>query len=358
MNIRQLLELTIKNKASDLHLIVGIPPTLRINGDLQAVTGAGVLESEQAKSLVLATLDEKQKQLFLDNKEIDFSYALPDGSRFRANAYFAQGSMAIALRAIQAEVPTIKELNLPEILYQFAALRQGFILVTGPTGHGKSTTVASILKEINENQKVHIVSIEDPIEYILEPRKSIISQREVGHDTLSWKKALRSCLREDPDVVFVGEMRDLETIASALTIAETGHLVLSTLHTNSAPQTIDRIIDVFPEGSKRQISLQLASVLGAVVSQRLIPTVDNSRVPAVEILLSNPAVKTAIRENKTHMIDNIIQTSLESGMVLLERSLASWIRQGKVNLETAQSYAIRPDELNRYLRQQKITIAK
>lgn len=355
MNIKELLELTIKNRASDLHLLAGVPPTLRINGELAPIANAAPLTAEAVKEMILSLLSEKDKEAFFQQKEIDFSYSLGD-YRFRINAYFSQGTVAAAFRMILAQVPALKDLNLPEILYQFVELKQGFVLVTGPTGHGKSTTVASILAEINRTRRVHIVSIEDPIEYIIKPDKAIVSQREIGNDTLAWKNALRSALREDPDVVFVGEMRDLETIASALTIAETGHLVFSTLHTNSAAETIDRIVDVFPEGSKQQIRLQLANVLGAVISQRLIPTLDNSRVPGVEILLSTHAVKTAIREAKTHMIDNIIQTSLELGMVSLERSLANWVRKGKISLETARLFALRPNELNRQLRQVNISI--
>lgn len=356
MAIKNLLKLTIRNKASDLHLLAGLPPTLRVNGELMPVTSLKPLAPEEVKEMIVSLLPEEKKDSFLQQKEIDFSYSLESEYRFRINAYFTRGNVAASFRVIPNEIPTIKELNLPEIIHQFVNLRQGFILVTGPTGHGKSTTVASILAEINRTRRAHIISIEDPIEYIIKPDKAIISQREVGEDTLSWANALRSVLREDPDVVFVGEMRDLETVASALTIAETGHLVFSTLHTNSAAETIDRIIDVFPEGSKDQIRLQLANVLGAVVSQRLVPTVDNSRVPAVEILLSTPAVKTAIRENKTHMIDNIIQTSLELGMFSLERSLANWVRKGKIGLEVAQSFALRLNELNRQLRRVNISI--
>jgi len=350
MDIKSLLKLTISNNASDLHIIPGTPPTLRINGELQPITNSEILTSQITEKLILEVLTDKQKQYYLEKRELDFSYSFDDGSRFRINVYFSKNGMAGAFRAIKAEIPRIDNLNLPNIIHQFADLRQGFILVTGPTGQGKSTTVASILEEINTKRKTHIVSIEDPIEYLLESKKSIISQREIGSDTLSFNSALRSCLREDPDVVFVGEMRDLESISLALTIAETGHLVFSTLHTNSAAQTIDRVIDVFPEGSKSQIRLQLASVLGAVISQRLLPTLDNSRAPAVELLLANAAVRNSIREGKTHMIDNIIQTSLDFGMVSLERSLAGMVRKGVVSTETAASFSLRPDELNRQLR--------
>ena len=354
MDIKKLLELALKNNASDLHILFGIAPTLRINGELEPITGKTSFEKSEIKEAILSLLDENQKKIFLEKKELDFSFEFERGTRFRVNAYHAQGSVAASFRLIKPRIPTIEELNLPEMLRRFTELRQGFVLVVGPTGHGKSTTVAVILEEINKNRKVHIVSIEDPIEYVLQAKRSIISQREIGGDSLSFQNALRSCLREDPDVVFVGEMRDLETIALALTIAETGHLVFSTLHTNSSAQTIDRIIDVFPEGAKGQIKLQLASVLGAVISQRLIPSLNKDQLfPAVEILLSNPAIRTAIREGKTYMIDNVIQTSLEAGMVTLERSLAVLVRQGKIDLEAAQSFALRPEDLNRQLRQEK-----
>lgn len=350
MDIQQLLELAIRNKASDLHLLPGVTPTLRVNGDLLPVAGSSVLTAEAISNLIDSVLGSQRKELFLKNRELDFSYSLPDGNRFRINVYFTTGGAAAAFRLIPAKIPTIKSLGLPEILYQFTGLRQGFILITGPTGQGKSTAVASILEEININRSAHIVSVEDPIEYLLTPTKSIISQREVGSDTLKWDLALRSCLREDPDIVFVGEMRDLETISSALTIAETGHLVFSTLHTNSAAQTIDRIIDVFPEGAKQQVRSQLANVLYAVISLRLVPTLDNTRVPAAEVLISTPAVRTTIREGKTHLIDNIIQTSLELGMTSLERSLAYLITTGRISLEVARTFALKPEEINGYLK--------
>lgn len=350
MNIKELLKLTVKNNASDLHLINGVPPTIRVNGRLEEISSQAPLNEEKAKEFVFGVLTEKQKEKFIDQREMDFSYSLPSGVRFRVNVYYSKGVPSAAFRAIPVEIPTIEDLNLPKILHQFTKMRQGFVLVTGPTGHGKSTTVASILEEINANRRGHIVSLEDPIEYLLKPEECIISQREIGKDSLSWKTGLRSCLREDPDVVFVGEMRDLESIQLALTIAETGHLVFSTLHTNSAAQTIDRIIDVFPEDTKEQVRLQLASVLAAVVSQRLVPTVDDKRVPAVELLMANQAVKTSIREAKTHMIDNIIQTSREEGMIPLELSLANWVYQGKIKEEVAKTYALRPKELNRQLR--------
>ena len=296
--------------------------------------------------MIYGLLTNEQKDLLLANKEIDFSYALAD-ARFRINVYFQKASLAAALRHLPQKIRTIEELSLPKLYHEFVNLRQGFILVTGPTGHGKSTTLAAILNEINTTRDAHIVTIEDPIEYIYPKSRSIISQREMHTDTHSWNVALRSVLREDPDVVLIGEMRDYETIAAALTIAETGHLVFATLHTNSASQTIDRIVDVFPDKQQMQVRLQLASTLEAVLSQRLLPGLGGGRRPATEILISTPAVQTSIREGKTHLVDNIIQTSGDMGMSLLEVSLASLVKSGAVSLDVAKEYALRPEELIR-----------
>ncbi|MBI4100341.1 type IV pilus twitching motility protein PilT [Candidatus Microgenomates bacterium] len=352
MEVPELLELVAKNNASDLHLLVGFPPIIRADGELLAVEGQSFLDEEAAEKLIFPLMTPEQKEIFLANKELDFSFPfVGSGStgeaRFRVNAYYQRGYISAALRYLPPKIKTIEDLNLPKILHEFTKLRQGFILVTGPTGHGKSTTLASIINEINQDRSCHIVTVEDPIEYTYPPGKSIISQRELRLDTYSWEIALRSVLREDPDVVLIGEMRDYETIAAALTIAETGHLVFSTLHTNSSAQTIDRIIDVFPEHQQTQVRLQLSMVLEAVFSMRLIPQIGGGRVPTYEMLLATPAVKNTIREGKTHLIDNIIQTSAELGMSSLETSLASLVRQGKISLETAQSFAIRPDDLLR-----------
>lgn len=350
MEIKSLLETTINRKASDLHLITRAPPTLRINGVLQPIAGQEPLTEEQAKELIFSMLNEEQREIFLVNKELDFSFALPNQARFRVNVYHQKSRLAAALRFIPAKIPTIEELNLPEICHTFTKLKQGFILVVGPTGHGKSTTLASIVEEINQSRAEHIVTVEDPIEYVFEHGKSLVSQRELKADTHSWPIALRSCLREDPNVVMIGEMRDLETMAMSLTIAETGHLVFSTLHTNSASQSIDRIIDVFPEHQQEQVRIQLSATIEAIVSQRLLPCLEGGRIPATEILVATPAVKTAIREGKTHMIDNIIQTSAEVGMRLLETDLARLVKAGKISLEVAQGYAFRPEEVMRLAR--------
>ncbi|HUV47193.1 MAG TPA: type IV pilus twitching motility protein PilT [Candidatus Bathyarchaeia archaeon] len=347
--LEQLLAVTIQSNASDLHLLVGAAPILRVDGDLLPIPQQALLTNEVVKELVFMMLTPQQKEILLTNKEIDFSYEFEGKARFRINAYFERNNLAVALRLIPMRIKPLEELNLPRICHRFTQLKAGFILVTGPTGHGKSSTLAAIIEEINQTRKEHIITIEDPIEYVYRNAKSIISQRELGHDTLSWSVALRSALREDPDVVLVGEMRDYETIAAALTIAETGHLVFATLHTNSAAQTIDRIVDVFPEHQQAQVRMQLSNSLESVLSQRLIPAIEGGRLPATEVLLATPAVRSTIREGKTHLIDNIIQTSQELGMLSLEKSLADWVRAGKISQEVATSWCLRPEELMRML---------
>ncbi len=352
MDIKQLLELTARRNASDLHLLVNYPPMVRIDGLLQPVPQENALTPDVIEALVYTVLTNEQKDLFLANKELDFSYALGE-ARFRINIYLQRGTLAAAFRYLPQKIRTIEELSLPKLYHQFVPLRQGFILVTGPTGHGKSTTLAAVLNEINLTRDVHVITIEDPIEYVYPKGRSIISQREMHSDTHSWNVALRSALREDPDVALIGEMRDYETIASAITIAETGHLVFATLHTNSAAQTIDRIVDVFPDKQQEQIRLQLSAVLEAVISQRLVPAIGGGRLPVTEILIATPAVQTAIREGKTHLIDNIIQTSAELGMHSLEDSMARLVISGKVSLEIAQGYSLRPEELIRLIRSKR-----
>ena len=352
MDIQQLLKLTTENNASDLHLIPGIPPAVRIDGSLVYVQNSPVLTGEMVDQMVFSIISPTQKELLLANKELDFSFGYGGGiygdkGRFRANVYYQRGHISAAFRFLPPTIKTIEDLHLPKIVHSFASLKQGFVLVTGPTGHGKSTTLASIINEINLKNSSHILTIEDPIEYVYPNGKSIISQREMGMDTHSWPFALRSALREDPDVVLVGEMRDPETISSAITIAETGHLVFSTLHTNSASQTIDRIIDSFPSYQQPQIRSQLASTLRGVVSQRLIPQINGGRIPAVEILLGTSAVSSNRREGKTHLIDSVIQTSQEVGMITLESSLAQLVLAGNISLENAKSYTLHLEELAR-----------
>ncbi len=349
MTIKELLQVTIDNTASDLHIVSGIAPTIRVDGTLMPLNTA-VLTPDIISQLLKETLNSEELERLAVNKEIDFSLPFSDKARFRVNAYTQKGSFAVAFRRIPLEIPAIDALGLPKTLHAFTTLRQGLVLVTGPTGHGKSTTLAAMLNEINQNRAAHIVTIEDPIEFVFRPVKSIVSQREMHQDTLSWSIALRSVLREDPDVVLVGEMRDYETIAAALTVAETGHLVFATLHTNSAAQTVDRIVDVFPEEQQAQIRLQLSNVFEAVFSQRLIPAIGKGRVVASEMMLGTTAIKTAIREGKSHQIDSIIQTSSEAGMNTLETSLAELVKTGRITLESAQSYSLRPDELTRLVR--------
>jgi len=355
MNIKmeEILKFAVTNNASDVHLISDVPPKIRVNGELLIVTGFENIENKVISEMILSLLNEKQLEVFKKEKELDFSLEAV-GVRFRANVYFQKDSPACSLRLISSKIPSFEELRIPIILKTFAKYKQGFVLITGPTGHGKSTTVAAILEEINENVGGHIVTIEDPVEYLIKPEKAIISQREMGGDTNSFDLSLRSCLRQDPNVVFLGEMRDLESVQSALTIAETGHLVFSVLHTNSAAQTIDRIIDVFPTGSKDQVRIQLATVITAIVSQRLVPAIGGGRIPVFEILIATPAVRNVIREGKSFMIDNIIQTSSDVGMISFDAYLSKLVLDGKVSEEVAMSYSNNAVELKNKLGRQKI----
>lgn len=352
MDIKQLLGLTIKNNASDLHLLVGIPPTFRIDGQLRGLASAPALTQQMIEPMIFALVTPEQKELLLANKELDFSFDYSDPAtnlhgRFRINAYFQKGYLSAALRFLPPTIKTIDELHLPKIIHSFAELRQGFVLVTGPTGHGKSSALAAIMNEINMKKSFHLLTIEDPIEYIYPKGSSITSQRELSLDTHSWAMALRSALREDPDVVLIGEMRDPETMQAAITIAETGHLVFSTLHTNSAAQSIDRIVDSFQEHEREQVRIQLASTLKGIVSIRLIPQIGGGRIPAIEVLIGTTAVASNIRDGKTHLIDSVIQTSKDVGMIPLELSLAELVRAGSITLEDAKLYANHEDELLR-----------
>ena len=352
MDIQELFKITINQKASDLHLLAGIPPTLRVDGSLRYIMGYAPLKPEEIEEMVYSLLTPVQKELLLANKELDFSVGFGGGNygdlgRFRTNLYYQRRSLSAAFRLFPPKILTLEELHLPGILHSFSDLTQGFILITGPTGHGKSTTLASIINEINLKRSTHIITVEDPIEYVYPQGKSIISQREMGVDTHSWDFALRSALREDPDVVLVGEMRDPETIAAAITIAETGHLVFSTLHTNSAAQSIDRIIDAFPPTQQSQIKIQLAATLKGIVSQRLLPMINGGRVPAVEILLGTPAVASIVREGKTHLIDSVIQTSKDKGMIGIDTSLAALVLSGSISMDVGKSYSLHIDDFAR-----------
>jgi len=346
LDLNKLLQKVIDNKASDLHLTVGQPPVMRIDGALNFLQEEKINPTDLEK-IALGLLSPEQKEFLELNKEIDFSFDFEGKGRFRVNIFTEMGQLALALRLIPVKIPTIEELQLPEIIYDFGKLPQGLILVTGPTGHGKSTTIAAMIEYINSTRACHILTIEDPIEYVFTTKKSLIAQREMYKDTHSWEVALRSALREDPEVVFVGEMRDLETVAATITVAETGHLVFATLHTNSASQAVDRIIDVFPENQQNQVRVQLASILEGVVSQRLVPRLGGGRIAAMEVMLMTDAVRNLIREGKTFQIDNVVATSYDLGMISLERSLAGLVKKGLVGLDEAGRYSLHPEELRR-----------
>lgn len=350
LKIENLLEEVTKRDASDLHLQVGLPPTLRVDGSLTPIDGTPALTEETVEQLVFAILDDEQKQMLIKDKEFDFSFAFGDIARFRVNAFHERGNIAAALRLIPNEIRTIEQLGLPKTLNSFTEYPRGLVLVTGPTGSGKSTTLAAMLDVINSSKRVHIVTIEDPIEYTHKSKKAMVVQREVHYDTFSFAAALRSSLRQDPDVVLIGEMRDLETIAAAITIAETGHLVFATLHTNSAAQSIDRMIDVFPPHQQQQIRVQLASILQGICAQRLIPSIGGGRIPAAEILAANSAVRNIIREGKTHQLDAVIQTGAEEGMQSMDRALVNLIHGGTITYEEAKNYALDVKELDRLMR--------
>jgi twitching motility protein PilT len=349
LQLEELLEAAGKYNASDLHLSVGRYPTLRIDGRLNNLTKYPILSGEHCQKLVNVLLTDEQKERLEKLKEVDFSYNYQDKARFRVNVFYQRSYVSAALRFFPSKIRTVKELNLPLIAERFAAYSQGFFLVVGPSGHGKTTTLAALVDFINHNQTKHIITIEDPIEYMFQQDKSIIDQREVGNDTRSFGRALRSVFRQDPDVIMIGEMRDLETISTALTAAETGHLVLATLHTNDAAQTIDRIIDSFPAEAKNQVRIQMASTLLGILSQRLIPRINGGRIPAVEILIANSAIRNLIRENKIHQLGLVIETSAEEGMVPFNRSLADLVQKGEITLENAETYSPNSSDLRMML---------
>lgn len=349
LKIENLLEEVVKKDASDLHLTVGNEPTLRVDGRLIKVDGYQPLTEKDVEALVFSIVDDIQKDILLKDKEVDFSFAFGDIARFRANAFHQKGSIGLALRLIPTKIRTVDDLGLPAVVNKFTEIPRGLVLVTGPTGSGKSTTLAAMIDKINTEKPLHIITIEDPIEYTHNHKKSIIDQREVHYDTRSFSAALRSALREDPDVVLIGEMRDLETISAAITIAETGHLVLATLHTNNAAQSIDRMIDVFPPYQQQQIRVQLSNILQAVVSQRLIAEIGGGRVAAAEIMVSTPAVRNIIREGKTHQLDAVIQTSADQGMISMDKALVGLVKSGRISTEEAIGYAIDTAEFQRLM---------
>lgn len=349
-SFEDILSAVVKEGASDLHVSAGRVPTLRIDGNLIPLTTHAVMTPDTTQDFIFALLNEAQREKFLKEFELDFSYNFRDRARFRVNVFRQRGLMSAALRLIPTKIRTLEELSLPLIIREFTTRKQGFLLIVGPTGHGKSTTLAAIVDEINHTRAEHVITIEDPIEYLFVSDRAIVDQREVGLDTASFHKALRSVFREDVDVAMIGEMRDAETMAIAVTAAETGHLVLSTLHTNNAAQTIDRIIDTFPAHQQNQIRAQLASTLIGVVSQRLIPRMNGGLIPAGEILIANPAVRNLIRENKAHELDLVIDTSSDQGMISLNRSLVDLVRRGEVAMENALLYSLNPNELQTLLR--------
>lgn len=335
--MKKLLQAAIDKGASDLHLVVGVPPTLRIDGRLLPIKEEKILEAKDVETLIKSTLRPDVGERLTHDKEVDFSFGFQE-MRFRVNVYYERGNLAASLRVIPKEIKTLEALGLPPILERFTVLKQGLVVMTGPTGHGKSTTLASLIQHINETRAEHIITIEDPIEYVFEHKKSIVNQRELGSDTNSFARALRASLREDPNIILVGEMRDLDTIETALTLAETGHLIFTTLHTNNAAQSPDRIIDVFPSHKQQQIRLQLANVLAGVVSQRLIPKVKGGRLAAVEVMIATSAVRNTIREGKTHQLPNIIQTSAQEGMINLDKVLAELVSKGEISIEDALTW--------------------
>ncbi len=343
--LKKYCEITVKKEASDLHFCVGYTPIIRVADSLFSIPGEPKLTPRDAQGLALALMTKEQQEKFLREKEIDFSYAFDSESRFRVNVFFQKGFISTAMRLIPTRIRTVEELSLPAILHKLIEMSQGFVLVTGPSSHGKSTTLAALIDEINQNRCDHIVTIEDPIEYMFKPAKSVIEQREVNSDTYTFAAALKSLFRQDPDVIMIGEMRDLETMTTALTAAETGHLVFATLHTNSAAQTIHRIVDSFPAEQQNQIRAQLSVSLLGIVSQRLLPRVSGGLIPACEVMFNNAAIANLIRENKIHEIPLIIETSAKAGMIPLNKSLAALVKDRQISMDTAFSYSLNPHEL-------------
>ena len=348
--MNELLIETAQKNGSDLHLSPGYYPTIRVDSRLIPLTERAVLDSQSLDNMAFSLLSAFQKDRFMTEKEIDFTYEINHGLRFRTNFYFTRGKIAAAFRLIPDEIKTLKDLNLPPILNIFSKLSQGFVLIVGPNGHGKTTTLAALINQINHERAEKILTIEDPIEYVFVPEKSIIDQRELGSDTLSFGKALRSTFRENVNVIMVGEMRDYETISAAVTAAETGHLVFGTLHTNNAAQTIQRIVDTFPPSQQPQVVAQLANTISGIVSQRLIPRIKGGLIPAIEVLISNTAVRTLIREKKFQQLNLVIDTSYEAGMISLNRYLASLVRNKEISKEQAEFFSLNTDELRELMK--------
>lgn len=347
--LQQMMAIAVAQKASDIHMVTGTPVAMRADGRLASIS-QDVCTAELIDAVIQSLLSPDRYQKLLKDREVDFSFGFQE-VRIRANAYFEKVHPALSLRIIPSLIPTPEELGIPQPVTKMLQVSQGFIIIAGPTGHGKSTTLASLVDSINTNRSEHIITLEDPIEYIFTPKKSLVSQREIGIDTMSFESGLRAALREDPNVLLVGEMRDLPTIEAALTLAETGHLVLATLHTNSASQTADRIIDVFPEQKQPQIRLQFANALLGIVSQRLLPKIQGGRVLVSEVLLANNAVRSLIREGKVHQIPNVIQTSTAEGMMALDGQLAKLVTDGIITMEQAEAWSLDPKNLKMMLYQ-------
>ena len=347
--LKKYINVVVHEGGSDMHFSTGAHPTIRVSGALSPMLKEPILTKEDTMGFVKALLKPEQEKTFLEKQEIDFAYEADDGTRFRGNAFFQRGAVGIALRLIPKKILTIQELNLPDVLLSFARRAQGFFLVVGPVGQGKTTTLASLIELINTERLEHIITIEDPIEYLFEPKQSIVDQREVGIDTKDFASALVSAFREDVDVLLVGEMRGPETMSAAVTAAETGHLVFSTLHTNNASQTIDRIIDTFPGSQQDQIRLQLASSLAGIFSQRLIPRISGGLIPAYELLINNKAVANLIREKRTHEIPTVIETGMSEGMIDMNRSLAELVARGEITPESAYEFSLNPSVLQKLL---------
>lgn len=344
MRLDDLFHHAVKEKASDLHLVVDLPPIIRVNGNLHRV-GEKPIGDKEMQTLILGMLDPRQQQIFKDEKELDVSYEVPKLARFRVNLHWERGNMGLAARIISDNIPTLEDLLMPQVVHDLTKLQQGLILMTGPTGCGKSTTLASMIERINNESSRNIITLEDPVEFIFHPKKSVIRQRQLNTDMLSFSAALKHILRQDPDVIMVGEMRDLETISTTITLAETGHLVLATLHTFSAAQTIDRIIDIFPPHQQNQVRLQLSLTLSGIISQRLIPSLDETLIATREILINTPAIANLIRENKIAQIKTAIQTGAEDGMVTMDQDLKNLYQQNRISREVAEAAMMNPGAL-------------
>ena len=347
MTLKELFKIAITKNASDLHLVAGVPPVLRINGNLSYIEKTKELTGKEIEQLVFSLLDATQKEKFIKDRELDVGLEI-NGYRYRVNLHFEKNNIGLVARIINNEIPSIEEIGMPKIIYDLLNLKQGLILVTGPTGCGKSTTLASMIEYINANRFNNIITLEDPIEYIFQPNKSIIIQRQLGSDIKSFASGLKHSLRQDPNVIMVGEMRDLETIATTITLAETGHLVLATLHTYNAAQTIDRIIDIFPPHQQNQVRMQLSMTLASVISQRLLPRLDGGRIAAREIMTNTPAVANLIRDSKITQLKTVIHTSMKEGMVSLDQNLKELYKEKKIEKEIAQSYMDNPELLDKF----------